>query len=76
LVSAQLVGGGASVTHILADGVLESHSDAMLRLRALHGLAEPDLFHTADELLAEAMDRQESRIAYVDTGDADAQEQR
>jgi len=37
----------------------------MLRLRALHGLAVPDLFHSAAELLAEAMDLQESRIAYV-----------
>ena len=65
LVATQLVAHGATVGHILSDGRIESHDAAMLRLRALHGLAEPDLFHSAAELLAEAMDRQESRIAYV-----------
>lgn len=65
LVATQLIARGATVGHILADGRIESHDAAMLRLRALHGLAEPDLFHSATELIAEAMDRQESRIAYV-----------
>lgn len=65
LVATQLVAHGATVGHILSDGRIESHDAAMLRLRALHGLAEPDLFHSAAELLAEAMVRQESRIAYV-----------
>jgi uncharacterized protein (DUF488 family) len=66
LVATQLVARGARVGHILSDGRIESHDEAMLRLRALHGFAEPDLFHSAAELLAEAMGRQESRIAYVD----------
>ncbi len=70
LVAAQLVARGATVGHILPDGRVESHDDAMLRLRAIHGLAEPDLFHSAAQLLEEAMDRQESRIAYVDNGAA------
>jgi uncharacterized protein (DUF488 family) len=65
LVATQLVAHGATVGHILFDGRIESHDAAMLRLRAIHGLAEPDLFHSAAELLATAMDRQESRIAYV-----------
>lgn len=66
LVATQLVVRGATVGHILADGRVESHDAAMLRLRALHGLAEPDLFYSSAELLTEAMNRQESRIAYVD----------
>jgi len=70
LVAAQLVARGATVGHILPDGRIESHDDAMFRLRALHGLAEPDLFHSATELLMEAMGRQESRIAYVGDGAA------
>jgi uncharacterized protein (DUF488 family) len=66
LIAVQLVARGATVGHIHPDGRIESHDDAMTRLRALHGLAEPDLFSSPSQLLAEAMSRQESRIAYVD----------
>jgi hypothetical protein len=38
----------------------------MLRLMSGFGLDQDDLFHTREELLSEALARQEQRIAYVD----------
>lgn len=66
LVSRVLVSLGVSVTHIHADGHLESHPEAMQRLLTGFGLDQPDLFHSQDELLDEALSRQEQKIAYVD----------
>jgi uncharacterized protein (DUF488 family) len=65
LVSRALAAAGVGVTHILADGRLESHADAMRRMRALVGVAESDLLRTQTELDDEAYARQERRIAYV-----------
>lgn len=66
LVTESLVASGVAVVHILGDGALEPHEETRGRLRAMHGLAEPDLFHSAEELIAQALSRQEDRIAYVD----------
>lgn len=66
LVSRALDQDGVSVSHILADGRLESHGDAMLRLLDMFGLPRDDLFRSPAELLAEALARQEERVAYVD----------
>ncbi|TXL61579.1 DUF488 domain-containing protein [Aeromicrobium terrae] len=66
LVSRVLADRGASVAHIHGDGRLEGHNDAMLRLMSGFGLDQDDLFHTHEELLDEALARQEQRIAYVD----------
>jgi len=66
LVSRVLAKRGASVEHIHGDGRLEPHDDAMLRLMSGFGLDQDDLFHTREELLGEALARQEQRIAYVD----------
>lgn len=66
LVSRVLADRGASVGHIHGDGRLEGHDDAMLRLMSGFGLDQDDLFHTHEELLDEALARQEQRIAYVD----------
>jgi len=66
LISESLVSRGTPVVHILGDGELEAHEDARFRLRTIHGLAEDDLFHTAEELTRQALHRQEERIAYVD----------
>jgi uncharacterized protein (DUF488 family) len=66
LVAQQLVARGARVEHILSDGRIEPHDETMMRLRALHQLAEPGLFHSEQELLEVALAKQESRIAYVD----------
>jgi uncharacterized protein (DUF488 family) len=64
LVARRLVEAGVDIQHIHADGSLESHRDALARLRELHRLPEADLFRTPEEILAEAYLRQESRIAY------------
>lgn len=66
LVARALDQGGLEVSHILADGRLESHGDAMLRLLDVVGLPRDDLFRSQDELVSEALARQEDRVAYVD----------
>lgn len=66
LVAHSLVEEGEEVLHILKDGSLESHTAAMDRLLGKSGLPQSDLFRSREELLAEAMDRQERRIAYAD----------
>lgn len=65
LISRLLVAQGAQVLHIHADGQIETHHDAERRLLRLFGLHEPDLFRTEDQILADAYERQEARIAYV-----------
>ena len=66
LVALALADRGAEVSHILADGRLETNDEAMSRLLRRHGLDQPDLFRSSDELLEEALMTQEQRIAYVD----------
>jgi uncharacterized protein (DUF488 family) len=65
LISRLLVTQGVSVVHIHADGHLETHRDAEQRLLLLAGLHAPDLFRTREQVLADAYDRQEARVAYV-----------
>ncbi len=71
LVSPALQEEGLSVEHIHADGRLESHSKAMDRLIDSLGLPRDDLFRSRDEIVSEALLRQEARIAYTlgDPGD-------
>jgi len=57
---------GVSVEHILPDGRLESHGDAMLRLLEVVGLPREDLFRSRRELITLALAQQEERVAYVD----------
>ena len=66
LVSRALEREGTPVAHIHADGRLEAHHDAMLRLLPLVGLPTTDLFRSEDDLIEEACAKQEERIAYVD----------
>lgn len=66
LIAPVLVERGLKVSHIHRDGRLESHADAMRRLRAMFGLDQPSLFETEDELVARALALQAARIAYVD----------
>jgi hypothetical protein len=56
---------GVSVEHILPDGRLEPHADAMNRLLSVVGLPTEDLFRSREELVQEGLARQERRIAYV-----------
>jgi uncharacterized protein (DUF488 family) len=53
------------IRHIREDGSLETHDAAESRLLAICKLPERDLFHTRDELITDAYDRQAARIAYV-----------
>jgi uncharacterized protein (DUF488 family) len=66
LVARALIERGAAVHHILADGRLETHGDAMVRLLSLLGLPREDLFQSRRDLIAQALALQEERIAYVD----------
>ncbi len=71
LVSPVLEEEGLSVAHIHADGRLESHEEAMNRLLDLVRLSHDDLFRSREEIVAEALLRQEERVAYkIDQADA------
>ena len=65
LVSRELESDGVRVAHILADGSLESHHNAMLRLLRLLGMPPGDLFKSEGQLFEDAYAKQEQRIAYV-----------
>ena len=62
LVSRELAREGVAVTHILADGALESHEQAMQRLVASLKLPEADLFGDPVE---RALDVQGSKMGYA-----------
>lgn len=66
LVGRSLAELGVDVQHIHADGHLETYGDAMKRLLDLVGLPRDDFFRSQEDLMADAMSRQESRIAYAD----------
>jgi uncharacterized protein (DUF488 family) len=65
LISESLLTCGVPIVHILSSGRLETHQEIRMRLRALHGFSEEDLLHSANELTAKALARQEEKIAYV-----------
>ncbi len=65
LVGRELARDGIAVTHILADGSLESHEHAMERLATGLGLTGADLFGGWMECLERAYDLQAGKIAYV-----------
>jgi uncharacterized protein (DUF488 family) len=52
------------IAHIGADGVLESQAAAEQRLVKEVGLTQPDLFSSAEDVVARAYDVQGARIAY------------
>jgi uncharacterized protein (DUF488 family) len=52
------------VQHILEDGRLESHADALTRLQRELDIGEPELFRSRDELIIEAYSRRGEQIAY------------
>ena len=66
LVARALVELGVTVQHILADGRLESHDTTMERLLKIVGLPDHELFRSRDQLIADALFRQEQKVAYVD----------
>jgi uncharacterized protein (DUF488 family) len=64
LVSRHLAALNINITHIHADGRLESHDAALSRLVHMLNLPEQDMFHSREELLADAYRKQGERIAY------------
>lgn len=76
LVCRHLVGRGVKVAHILEDGRLESHDDAVSRLLRELGLSESDLFRSRTEVLDEAYARRAQQIAYTESGPSEEQESR
>jgi uncharacterized protein (DUF488 family) len=66
LVGRQLIDLGIELRHILSDGNIETHQDAMNRLFEQLKLPQQDLFRSHEEISTEAYSRQASRIAYVD----------
>ena len=66
LVAQALADRNVAVCHILADGGLESHDDAMSRLVDMHKLPHHgDMFRTRDDVIVEALERQARKFAYV-----------
>lgn len=64
VVARELDARGIEVHHIRGNGKIEAHVDAMDRLLCLSGLAHEDFFRTRADRLAEAIKKQEERIAY------------
>jgi uncharacterized protein (DUF488 family) len=65
LVSRALETRGATITHILADGTLETNQQTMSRLVEKTGLAKGDLFADQAQLIDAACEIREHKIAYV-----------
>lgn len=64
LVSQALASSDIVVGHIHADGTVEAHGDALVRLLSLHNLSSPDLFSDDTGRVQEALTLQEKKIAY------------
>lgn len=70
LVARNLVAHGLGAAHILDDGRLEPHEQALDRLLKEEGVGTADLFKPRQELVDEAYARRGSAIAYVDKSNA------
>ena len=57
----------AEIVHIHSDGRLETRQEAESRLLRRFGFDSLDLFHSGDDLLAEAYTRRGNEIAYVES---------
>ena len=66
LVAPALTARGASITHILADGRLETHEQLLDRLCAAAGMPPRDMFRTREQQREEALERRAREIAWVD----------
>jgi uncharacterized protein (DUF488 family) len=64
LVTRNLVASGMLAQHILEDGALESHEEAMSRLLRELKLPEGDMFRSKEDCIEEAYRIQGERIAY------------
>jgi len=75
LVARHLIEQRIRVQHILPDGRLEEHADAMDRLINLLQIPTSDFFRSPDEILKEAYAQQGNTIAYEEESD-EASDQR
>jgi uncharacterized protein (DUF488 family) len=65
LVSRALEQRGAAILHILSDGSTESQQQAMSRLLDIVGLPQIDMFRGHTQLVEEACEMREQKIAYI-----------
>lgn len=65
LISRHLHEQGIIVRHILEDGSLENHEVSLARLLEMHSLENEHLFHTRDDRIALAYDKQSEDIQYA-----------
>ena len=66
LISKSLEECGVDISHILADGSLETHNAAMNRLMDIFKLPhQGDMFRSRREVIADAISRQSNKVAYV-----------
>ncbi len=66
LIAGTLTERGVAVAHILADGNLENHEATMDRLMELLKLPHNgDMFRSRDDVIADALNRQAQKVAYV-----------
>lgn len=70
LVSRHLAAQNTEVGHILSSGQVESHAQALARLRRQLKVPETDMFRTERQLLDQIYEAQERRIAYAGTVEA------
>jgi uncharacterized protein (DUF488 family) len=64
LISRSLEERGISVRHILEDGSVEDHDSSLRRLLEMHGMQDTHLFHSREELIAIAYEKQAEEIEY------------
>lgn len=65
LISRHLYEKGVDVRHILEDGSVEPHQASLVRLLQMHDIQENHLFHSADELIEIAYQKQAEAIEYT-----------
>ncbi len=68
LISRHLAARGVKIAHILADGRIETHDDAVFRLRCEVGLSSGNFLMSEEEIIAEAYERRARQIAYMESG--------
>ena len=66
LVCRHLVTRGVVVRHILEDGRIETHEEALSRLLVEHGLPERDLFRDRSEIIEQAYSERGDKISYAE----------
>lgn len=74
LVARRLVEQGLSVKHVLADGGIESHEEALDRLLSMLNLSSLDFFRAKEDAIREAYEKRGEAIAYSEAGEKDGDE--